>query len=695
MGISSIDFTRRDGTGGESIYGGPLLDEGGFKRKHDIEGKHVVFGRVVKGYDVVEKIENTPTDERNDRPLSIVMISNCGELELKLPPKLLEQQKLQQTAAASKKKKHHSDDSDSDSEKRRHERHRRRRSQSRSRSPSDSDSDEDSNDQKGRHSKRHKKQSRSGRSRQSRSPSGDHRGNKGSARDPSSSVNSSGRGLSQDGRNKDNDKPDLDERKTDNKKDENYYERQIEATKSKPRERSRSPEIKYKGRGAMLKQLTTPSKRLISVDMNSGRFSEDEFDDSSDFTYGSEDEDYDIEYEQTEDVEYSEPQQKKAYEVEFKSLLLSDILAAQSSAASHVAGILGVTVSQASKLLRSHKWNKEQLIEKYMDTPQEILNQAGVVLGETQASLQIRPKGFVCLICFDDDSAGSALGLRCGHVFCQPCYEQYLTQKIAEEGECRAIFCPESGCAVPVDDQVISSVVGASIMQKYQMLQDRAYVSDLDNLRWCPAPNCENAEIINPHPVDLSSYGRKSALTTPRRLIGSRQTQKSAEASSTDARDQQAKSRASLERYLHYYNRFANHEQSARLDQNLYLKTEKKMEEMQRTTDLSWIEVQFLKNAVDVLTSCRMTLRWTYAFAFYLVKDNMTELFEDNQRDLEVAVEALSELLEKPIEKEKIAELRQQVLDKTVYVGVRREVVLDDTAKGLVDGRWVFHTQIQ
>ncbi|KAF9158332.1 hypothetical protein BGX20_003435, partial [Mortierella sp. AD010] len=273
------DFTRRDGTGGESIYGGPLLDEGGFKRKHDIEGllsmankgpntsssqfflttrptphldgKHVVFGRVVKGYDVVEKIENTPTDERNDRPLSIIMISNCGELELKLPPKLLEQQRLQQTAAASKKKKHHSDDSDSDSEKRQHEHRRRRRSQSRSRSPNDSDSDDDSNGQTGRHSKRHKKQSRSGRSRQSRSPSDDRRGNKGPTRDPPSSANSSRRGLSQDGRNKDNDKLDLDERKNDSKKDEHYYGRQIEAARSKPRERSRSPEIKYKGRGAM------------------------------------------------------------------------------------------------------------------------------------------------------------------------------------------------------------------------------------------------------------------------------------------------------------------------------------------------------------------------------------------------------------------------------------------------------------
>jgi len=33
-----LDFTRRDGTGGECIYGGNLQDEGGFKRKHDIEG---------------------------------------------------------------------------------------------------------------------------------------------------------------------------------------------------------------------------------------------------------------------------------------------------------------------------------------------------------------------------------------------------------------------------------------------------------------------------------------------------------------------------------------------------------------------------------------------------------------------------------------------------------------------------------
>ena len=49
---------------------------------------------------------------------------------------------------------------------------------------------------------------------------------------------------------------------------------------------------------------------------------------------------------------------------------------------------------------------------------------------------------------------------------------------------------------------------------------------------------------------------------------------------------------------------------------------------MQETSDLSWIEVQFLKKAVDVTVECRMTLKWTYAFAFYLEKSHQTEIFE-------------------------------------------------------------------
>lgn len=56
------------------------------------------------------------------------------------------------------------------------------------------------------------------------------------------------------------------------------------------------------------------------------------------------------------------------------------------------------------------------------------------------------------------------------------------------------------------------------------------------------------------------------------------------------------------------------------------------MEEMQLTTDLTWIEVQFAKKAVEEVLRCRATLKWTYAMAYYLDKANAKELFEDNQR---------------------------------------------------------------
>lgn len=65
--------------------------------------------------------------------------------------------------------------------------------------------------------------------------------------------------------------------------------------------------------------------------------------------------------------------------------------------------------------------------------------------------------------------------------------------------------------------------------------------------------------------------------------------------------------------------------------------------------------------------------------------------------DLEQAVESLSELLERPLEEDKIAELRQQTTDKTVYVAKRCKVLLDDTLRGYEEEppRWVWQEPIE
>jgi ariadne-1 len=158
------------------------------------------------------------------------------------------------------------------------------------------------------------------------------------------------------------------------------------------------------------------------------------------------------------------------------------------------------------------------------------------------------------------------------------------------------------------------------------------------------------------------------------------------EKSGMEARDAQARSRVSLERYLHYYNRFANHDQSARLDRDLFQRTECKMIQLQTTSGMSWIEVQYLQTASEALQTCRQTLKWTYAFAYYLARNNLTTIFEDNQRDLEMAVEALSGMFERPVAELGDPKLKVDIMDKTAYCTRRRVILLEDTANNFARG---------
>ena len=103
--IQGGDFTNYDGTGGISIYGNTFKDENfdiknvrgtismansgpntngsqffiSTKDNDFLNGKHVVFGKVIKGMDLVDYIETVETDD-NDRPLNEIKVVDSGLL---------------------------------------------------------------------------------------------------------------------------------------------------------------------------------------------------------------------------------------------------------------------------------------------------------------------------------------------------------------------------------------------------------------------------------------------------------------------------------------------------------------------------------------------------------------------------------------------------------------------------------------
>jgi len=106
--IQGGDFINEDGTGSYSIYGSNQFDDENFTLKHDrpgivsmansgpntngsqffltttktpwLDGKHVVFGQVLKGFEVVRKIEAVAVYGKSNKPKVSCIITECGEL---------------------------------------------------------------------------------------------------------------------------------------------------------------------------------------------------------------------------------------------------------------------------------------------------------------------------------------------------------------------------------------------------------------------------------------------------------------------------------------------------------------------------------------------------------------------------------------------------------------------------------------
>lgn len=102
--VQGGDFIKHNGGGFKSIYGSETFDDESFKYNHEkyslsmankgpnsngcqfficfkklphLDGKHVVFGKVIEGFETVDKLQGLKTFQ--DKPIDDIIISECGQ----------------------------------------------------------------------------------------------------------------------------------------------------------------------------------------------------------------------------------------------------------------------------------------------------------------------------------------------------------------------------------------------------------------------------------------------------------------------------------------------------------------------------------------------------------------------------------------------------------------------------------------
>ncbi|XP_076006376.1 ankyrin repeat and IBR domain-containing protein 1 [Genypterus blacodes] len=151
----------------------------------------------------------------------------------------------------------------------------------------------------------------------------------------------------------------------------------------------------------------------------------------------------------------------------------------------------------------------------------------------------------------------------------------------------------------------------------------------------------------------------------------------------TEEAEKKHKGFQELDRFMHYYTRFKNHEHSYQLEQRLLKTAKEKMEQLSRA--LSGREggppdTTFIEDAVLELLKTRRILKCSYPYGFFLEpKSTKKEIYELMQTDLEIVTEDLAQKVNRPY----LRTPRHKIIRAACLVQQKRQEFLASVARGV------------
>ncbi|GJN02491.1 hypothetical protein PR202_ga19849 [Eleusine coracana subsp. coracana] len=328
------------------------------------------------------------------------------------------------------------------------------------------------------------------------------------------------------------------------------------------------------------------------------------------------------------------------------------------------------------------------------------------VVGLPEKRVEIpNDKEVTCGICFDSCPRASMSAASCGHPFCSTCWRGYISTAINDGPGCLMLRCPDPSCAAAVGQDMVNSLADDEDKEKYTRYLRRSYIEDnrkngfcLKQTKWCPAPGCEYAvEFVmgsgsydvncnclygfcwncteEAHrPVDCatvskwilknsaesenmnwlclgpwSEHGeRTGGFYACNRYEAARQ-----EGAYDESERRREMAKNSLERYTHYYERWAANQSSRQKALgDLQSLQNDKLEKLSDIQSQPESQLKFIIEAWLQIVECRRVLKWTYAYGFYLPEHEHAkrQFFEYLQGEAESGLERLHQCAEKELQ---------------------------------------------
>ncbi|XP_033113786.1 ankyrin repeat and IBR domain-containing protein 1-like [Anneissia japonica] len=182
-------------------------------------------------------------------------------------------------------------------------------------------------------------------------------------------------------------------------------------------------------------------------------------------------------------------------------------------------------------------------------------------------------------------------------------------------------------------------------------------------------------EAWNKHSSETGGYFRCNRFEAVQKVHGKLE---------TDREDAEKKNTEMihLNRFLHYYTRYKNHENSLNLEKPLKKRVGMKMKALAGTKACTAAsDTDFVMDAMIELLKARHILKYSYAYGYYLEdKEGSKQIFEFMQDELEQACETLSQMVARQF----LCTPRPKVIMTTAIVQRKRGEFLSAVSKGFL-----------